>query len=72
MYLTDIAGNALPMENKQSLPITEWNPERMFLKVDMLEPTHYKNESIQSKIFPTLKLPRFFTTYTVREKARQF
>ena len=32
----------------------------------------YKNDSIQSKIIPTLKLPLFFTTYTVRGKARQY
>ena len=38
----------------------------------MLEPRKYKNDSIQSKIIPTMKLPRFLTTYMVREKARQF
>ena len=37
-----------------------------------IEPRKYKNDSIQSKIIPTLKLPRFFTTYTVRWKERQF
>ena len=37
-----------------------------------LEQKQNKNDSIQSKIIPTLKLPRFFTTYMVREKARQF
>ena len=31
-----------------------------------------KNNSIQTKIIPTLKLPRIFTTYMVREKGRQF
>ena len=34
-----------------------------------LEPRQYKNDSIQSKIIPTLKLPRFFTAYMVREKS---
>ena len=33
-----------------------------------LEPRQYKNDSIRSKMIPTLKLPRFFTKYTVREK----
>ena len=37
-----------------------------------LELRQYKNDSIQSKIIPTLKLPRFFTPYTGREEARQF
>ena len=37
-----------------------------------LEPRQYKNDSIQSKIIPTLKLPRFFTTYTVWEKSGNF
>ena len=36
-----------------------------------LELRQYKNDSDQSKIMPTLKLPRFFTTYTVWRKARQ-
>ena len=40
--------------------------------VQILELRQYKNDSIQSKIIPTLKLPLFFTTYTVRGKARQF
>jgi len=30
-----------------------------------LEQRQYKNDSIQSKLIPTLKLPPFFTTYTV-------
>ena len=34
----------------------------------LLEPRWYKNDSIQSKTIPSLKLPPFFTTYTVREK----
>ena len=38
----------------------------------LLEQRQYKNDSIQSKIIPRLKLPRFFTTYTVRGKERQF
>ena len=38
----------------------------------VLEPRQYKTDSIQSKIIPTLKLPRFFNTYTVKEKVRQF
>ena len=42
------------------------------VKIGKLEPRQYKNDSIQSKIIPTLKLPRFFTTYTVRGKERQF
>ena len=29
-----------------------------------LELRQYKNDAIQSKIIPTLKLPRFFTPYT--------
>ena len=37
-----------------------------------LEPRQYKNDHIQSKIIPILKLPQFFTIYTVRRKARQF
>ena len=36
-----------------------------------LEPRQYKNDFFQSKMIQTLKLLRFFTTYTVREKARQ-
>ena len=40
--------------------------------VTFIELRQYKNDSIQSKIIQTLKLPLFFTTYTVREKARQF
>ena len=31
----------------------------------LLEPRQYKNESFQSKTIPTLKLPRFYTTYRV-------
>ena len=41
-------------------------------KILLLELRQYKNDSIQSKIIPTLKLPLFFTTYKVREKTRQF
>ena len=37
-----------------------------------LELRQYKNNSIQSKNIPILKLPLFFITYTAREKARQF
>ena len=37
-----------------------------------LEPKQNKKESIQSKMIPHLKLPRLFTTYLVRGKARQF
>ena len=36
-----------------------------------LEPRQYKNDSIQSKLIPTLKLPRFFITYT-RKKCGNF
>ena len=36
-----------------------------------LELRQFKNDSIQSKIIPILKLPRFFTTYTARGKGRQ-
>ena len=38
----------------------------------MLELRQYKNDSIQSEIIPRLKLPHFFSTYTVRGKERQF
>ena len=37
----------------------------------VLEPRQYKNDSIQSKIIPILKMPHFFTTYPMRKKARQ-
>ena len=37
-----------------------------------LEQRQYKNDSIQSKVIPTLNLPRFSTTYTVREKGGNF
>ena len=38
----------------------------------ILEQRQYKNDSIQSKIIPILNLPRFFTTYAVREKGGNF
>ena len=44
--------------------IFEWN--------DYFSLRQYKNESIQSKNIPILKLPHFLPTYTVRQKARQF
>ena len=47
-------------------------PIVLFLIASDVEQRQYKNDSIQSKIIPTLKLPLFFTTKTVREKARQF
>ena len=37
-----------------------------------LELRQIKDDSIQSKEIPTLKLARFLITYTVKEKARQF
>ena len=37
-----------------------------------LELRQYTNDSTQLRIIPTLNLPLFFTTYTVREKAHQF
>ena len=40
--------------------------------ISELELRQYENDSIQTKMIPTLKLPRIFTTYTVRGKARQF
>ena len=40
---------------------TEWD----------LEQRQNKNDSIQSKMIPILKLPLFFTTYTARGKGRQ-
>ena len=42
------------------------------VKIGKLEPRQYKNDSIQSKIIPTLKFPPLFTIYTVREQAREF
>ena len=36
-----------------------------------LEQRQYKNDSILSKIIPILKLARFYTNYTGREKVRQ-
>ena len=40
-------------------------------KHSFLEQRQYKSDSILSKIITILKLARFFTTYTVREKERQ-
>ena len=40
--------------------------------VCLLEPMQYKNDSIQSKIIPILRLPHFFITYPMRKKTRQF
>ena len=53
-------------EEQLSLLLPLWDLKQI------LEPRQYKNDSIQSKTIPTLKLPRFFTGYMVREKARQF
>ena len=38
----------------------------------LLELRQYKNNSIQSKKIPVLKLPLFFISYTAKKKARQF
>ena len=43
--------------------------KRYLVKLELRE---YKKDFIKSKIIPILRLPRFFTTYKVREKARQF
>ena len=37
----------------------------------MLKQRQYKNDFIQSKIIPILKLTQYFTTYNVKEKERQ-
>ena len=43
----------------------------IFSEILLLELRQYKNDTIQSKVIPTLILPRFFTTFTAREKARR-
>ena len=40
--------------------------------LENLEPRQYKNDSIQSKIFPVLKLPHLFSRRVGDEKERQF
>ena len=44
----------------------------VFWSMSTLEQRQYKNDSIQSKVIPTLNLPQFFTTYTMREKGVNF
>ena len=44
----------------------------VFYKWQILEPRQYKDNSIQSKNIPIMKLPLFCITYTAKEKARQF
>ena len=41
-------------------------------RINSLEPRQYKNDSIQSKIIPILKLARFFPHCLGGEKERQF
>ena len=46
------------------LPIgLSWFPKVPMTLLTLLEPRKYKNDSIQSKIIPTLKLPHFFAIY---------
>ena len=41
-------------------------------KYNELELKQCKNDLVESKTFPVLKLPRFFITYTIREKRGNF
>ena len=67
-----VSGTGGEAEKKSTFVSSAAFPHKKKQKCFVLELRQYKNDSIQSKIIPTLKLPRFFHHLDGEGKERQF